>query len=151
MYNRMHYFKDLDTVIDDVHGLFDQWEAQHQDETSFPLDTLMVAKLAIHEWIANLKRHARFLTPRPKIGLCISPSGKGIACVVEDNSEGFDLSGYYTKHKGISTVLPERGMGLHMIKAFTANLDYRSMENGGQQLAFFVPIDHNPCLDIPLP
>ncbi|MEZ4703211.1 MAG: ATP-binding protein [Rhodothermales bacterium] len=144
----MHYFTDLDTLVDDVHGLFERWEEQYSTCEPFSLDTLMAAKLAIHEWVANLKRHATFAVPDPRVGLCVSPSADGLACVVEDNSVGFDLDGYFKKHGSITQVLPESGMGLHWIKSFANNLRYQRAPSGCQQLAFFVPDNNDPSLDI---
>ncbi len=148
MYNTMHYFTDLDTIVDDVHGLFDLWKNQHSEQESFSLDTLFTAKMAVHEWVANLKRHARFAVDHPRVGLCVSPSNNGLACVVEDNSVGFDLAAYLCANPELTDVMPERGMGLHWINACAADLRYQQAPEGGHQLAFFVGANQDSRLDI---
>lgn len=148
MYNTMHYFTDLETIVDDVHGLFDRWEEQHTEREAFPIESLLNARVAIHEWIANLQRHARFASVPPRVGLCISPNGEGLACVIEDNSVGFDLDAYFEEHASITRVLPENGMGLHWIRSLAQNLRYQKAPGGVHQLAFYVAANQDSCLDI---
>ncbi len=148
MYNTMHYFTDLDTIVDDVHGLFDRWQSQYSEQEPFSLDTLLTAQLAVHEWVANLQRHARFAVAHPRVGVCVSPSNNGLACVVEDNSVGFDLATYLADNPELTDIMPERGMGLHWINACANDLRYQQAPEGGQQLAFFVGANQDSCLDI---
>ncbi len=148
MYNTMHYFSDLDTIVDDVYDLFACWQQQHTEQEPFSLDTLLTAQMAVHEWVANLKRHARFAVAQPRVGVCVSPSNNGLACVVEDNSVGFDLAAYLADNPELTDIMPERGMGLHWINACANDLRYQQAPEGGQQLAFFVGAIQDPCLDI---
>jgi anti-sigma regulatory factor (Ser/Thr protein kinase) len=143
----MHVFTDLETLVDDVLGLFARWAREHTACTSFTLDTLYATQLATHEWVANLKRHARFSTPAPRVVLRVSPEGESLACVIEDNSDGFDFEAQLMKKPCLTEVLPESGMGLHMIKALAGELQYRPTASG-QQLAFVVAANHAHCIDI---
>ena len=145
----MHYYRNLDTIIDEVHGLFDGWEKQLQTYTTFSIETLHLAKLAVHEWLANLLQHADFQNRLPEIGVCLSPSDDKLWCVIEDNSEGFNLEGYLKDHPKITLVLPDRGMGLLMLRSCTEELRYEKLQSGKQHLEFYVPSNQDPHLEIP--
>ena len=149
MYSEMQYFRNLDTVIDDVHVLFDNWESQHDASSTFSLDTLNVAKLAVHEWVANILQHADFKDRCPELGLKIVSSADRLHCTIEDNSEGFDVDGYYETHQSISVVLPDRGMGLLLLRSCTEELRYERLNNGKQQLKFYVTASEDSYLEIP--
>jgi len=148
MYSEMHYFRDLETIIDEVHGLFEGWESNHDPKSKFSLETLNVAKLAVHEWLANILQHADFKDRVPELGLHISPCGERLYCVIQDNSEGFDVDGYYDKHHKITVVLPDRGMGLLLLRSCTEELKYERQE-GRQQLMFYVTASEDSYLEIP--
>ncbi len=146
----MHYFRNLDTIIDDVHCLFDGWEKQMETCKSFPLEALSLAKLAVHEWLANLLQHANFQGTAPEIGLHLNTSeNERLKCVIEDNSAGFDLEGYLADNPKITTALPDRGMGLLMLRSCTEELRYARLQHGKQQLEFYVSANSDPFLDIP--
>ena len=145
----MHYFRNLDTLIDEVHGLFDGWETQLETYHTFSIEALHLAKLAVHEWIANILQHADFKDRLPEVGVCVSPSNDRLLCVIEDNSEGFDLEGYLIEHPRITEVLPDRGMGLLMLRSCTEELRYEKLQGGKQHLEFYVPTGENPYLEIP--
>ena len=145
----MHYFRDLDTIIDDVHGLFDVMEQQLLESPTLPLEALHTAKMAIHEWVANIVQHSDFDSNDPEIGVCLSQKGERLYCLVEDNSKGFDLNGYLDNHEGITTVLPDRGMGLLLLKACTDELCYKSLQNGKNQLEFYITDKEDTFLEIP--
>ena len=133
-------FCDLNTVIEDLHTLFDVWM---EDDTYTPLIEdfgVHVMKLAIHEWIANLVQHASFEAPTPEICLCISVEGEGLRCTVEDNSDGFDFNAQVSYQE--STVKGpkpgERGRGLLMMIACTDDLRYDMPAAGRQRVSFLV-------------
>ena len=149
MYSEMHYFRNLDTIIDEVHCLFDGWETQLETCKSFSIEALHLTKLAVHEWLANILQHADFKGRRPEIGFCVSPCDGRLFCIIEDNSEGFDLEGHLTENPKITAVLPDRGMGLLMLKSCTEELRYEKLQGGKQHLEFYVPSDLDPFLDIP--
>ena len=149
MYSEMHYFRDLETIIDDLHGLFDGWESKHCAITSMPLETLHTAKFAVHEWIANILQHADFKNRRPEVGLYVSPCEDRLFCMIEDNSEGFDLEGYLETHPRIQEVMPNRGMGILMINACTEGMHYGHYQGGRHQLEFYVPAHQDAYLEIP--
>lgn len=148
MYSEMHYFRDLDTIIDEVHGLFDGWETHLKTHESLTPDVVQLAKLAVHEWLANILQHADFKDRLPEVGVYISPCGDRLFCVIEDNSEGFDLEGYLEDNPKIKVVLPDRGMGLLMLRSCAEELKYARLQ-GKQQLEFYIPSGEDPHLDIP--
>ena len=145
----MHYFRNLDTIIDDVHGLFDALEKQLIESPTMPLESLHTAKMAVHEWVANIVQHSDFNSKEPEIGICLSQKDEKLYCMIEDNSKGFDLNGYLDNHEGITTVLPDRGMGLLLLKACTDELCYKSLQNGKNQLEFYITDKEDTFLEIP--
>ena len=82
-----HTFNDIDLVTEQVHGLFDGWVQSTPPDDSLKRYGLLVMKIAVHEWIANLVQHAAFKIQPPLIRLVISPRSSGLHCLVEDNSE----------------------------------------------------------------
>lgn len=145
----MHYFRNLETIIDDVHGLFDGWESHLATCETITDDALHLARLAVHEWLANLLQHAEFKELPPEIGLNLQACDDRLKCIVEDNSIGFDLEGYLTDNPKITMALPDRGMGLLMLRSCTEELRYAKLQGGKQQLEFYVSANSDPFLDIP--
>ena len=145
----MHYFRNFETVIDDVHRLFDALENEFTSSGILPIDLLHTAKMAVHEWIANVVQHSKFNGKAPEIGICLAPRGERLYCLIEDNSIGFDLQGYLDSHEGITTVLPDRGMGLLLLKACSEELCYRPLPNGKNQLEFYITDQEDSFIEIP--
>ena len=87
----MHYFRNLDTIIDDVHGLFDTLEQQLVESPTLALEALHTAKMAVHEWVANIVQHSDFSEKEPEIGVCLSQRDERLYCMIEDNSVGFEF------------------------------------------------------------
>lgn len=142
-------FHDPDRVIDHVHELFEQWEADSTLAPYVDADTLYRLKLAVHEWLANLVQHADFQDREPLISVTVAPNCSGIHCAIEDNSEGFDLDGHFSVKREVLDAFPERGMGLLMIKSCTADLVYRQTQEDLHRLEFLVSADIDPWLNIP--
>lgn len=150
-------FRDLGTVVDDLHGLFERWE--HSETSALPLDdfSLQVMKLAVHEWVANLVQHADFGVQQPLIQVAIRPNGQRVHCVIEDNSQGFDFDLQLVEQRQVvdTAVPPDRGRGLLMMIACTEDLRYHqpvaSTQAGGQRhrLEFSISAYRKPWLDIP--
>ena len=149
MYSEMHYFRNFKTIIEDIHGLFDGWEAHHNALSILPLETLHTAKFAVHEWVANIIQHADFKNRTPEVGLYVSPCENRLFCMIEDNSVGFDLEAYLVANPTIMHVMPKRGMGLLMIQACTEELSYVHFPGGRHQLEFYVTADQDAYLEIP--
>lgn len=135
-------FTNLGTLTDEVHALFDEWVAAafERDPASDEALTLLRLKLAVHEWMANLVQHARFGARPPVVTLTVSPLDDGdVECVIEDNSEGFDLDATLDARRDALHALPERGMGLLMLQACSKNLSYSASKTPpGHRLAFIV-------------
>lgn len=135
-------FTNLGTLTDDVHALFDEWVAAafEHDPASEDALTLLRLKLAVHEWMANLVQHARFGGCDVAISLAVTPLPSGdLECVIEDNSEGFDLDATLDLRRDALHALPERGMGLLMLQACSKSLSYAcSTRPPGHRLAFVV-------------
>ena len=140
-------FTDLKTVVDGIHSLFDRIQPGELhpalDETA-----LLQAKLAAHEWTANLVQHADFDGQTPEIIVDVWTEADRIKCVIEDNSKGFDLEEQFARRRNGLPSIPERGMGLLMLQACTSELHYER-EDGGCRLQFVVTWGRNPCLNIP--
>lgn len=131
-------FQGFDALIDDTHDLFDT--CQENGTFSPPLSTngLERVRLAVHEWLANLVQHADFACREPWVELTISSKQQRLHCIIEDNSEGFDIDPHLEAPPDILKTYPERGMGLMMLKSSTAELSYRQMEEKRYCLEFFV-------------
>lgn len=142
-------FNHLDAVIDELHGLFDEWERDGAFLSHLDPDTMQLFRLAVHEWFANLVQYADFGGRKPVVTLDVVPNGKRIRCIIEDNSEGFPLSERLIAQKIALKPFPERGMGLLMLNAATEYLEYSATNNGRQRLEFTVSADADPCLNIP--
>lgn len=149
MVTTRHRFSDLDNVMDEVHSLFEHWEEDGLFEPLFDRDKIQLIRLAVHEWMANLVQHADFSDRTPEIILDLHPNGERVRCVIEDNSEGFDLDVKLLDRMNGLDKYPERGMGLLMLNAATEFLDYRRGTNGHHRLEFSVSADDNPWLSIP--
>ena len=105
--------------------------------------------MAVHEWVANIVQHSDFESREPQIGVWLDQRGDRLYCLIEDNSRGFDFHGYLDGHEGITTVLPDRGMGLLLLKACTEELCYKSVEAGKNQLEFYITDKEDTFLEIP--
>lgn len=147
MQSERHRFNNLESMIDQVHALFDQWEDVGPG-ASYSSERLYRAKLAVHEWLANLVQHARF-PDNPEVWLEVSRDDGQLECVIEDNSEGFDLEGQLRTRQRIADAFPERGMGLLLLHACTQDLSYMRKENGWQRLRFRVSDGYRRPINIP--
>src|SRR5690606_8454907 len=96
-----HRFSDPETIIDRVHALFEQWVADGTFEPGFDGMALHRVRLAVHEWLANLLQHADFADRTPDVSLRVRAEEREIHCVIDDNSEGFDLDGLLTARREI--------------------------------------------------
>jgi serine/threonine-protein kinase RsbW len=141
-------FINLNSVIDEVHSLFEQWPTDDRD-SRISLDAVHRTKLALHEWIANIVQHATFDCERPEIILDVDTVDDKIVCVVEDNSKGFDLDAHLVMADADLKHLPERGMGLLMLQACASDLFYGRISDGLNRLKFSVKGEDDPCLTIP--
>lgn len=142
---REHTFHDIDHVIDEVHDLFDGWVRESTSDGTVEKYGLLIMKLAVHEWIANLVQHAVFEVDPPTIRLAISLRDSGLHCLVEDNSEGFDFQSQIKEQTQLlnKPVPSERGRGLLMMLACTEDFVYETNSEGLQHLEFVVrpPVD----------
>ncbi len=144
-----HRFTDLARITDDAHDLFAQWAEEGAFSPLFDEDKVLLMRLAVHEWLANLVQHADFGDRKPEILLDVYPNGKRVRCVIEDNSRGFDLDLHMERRRQALDPFPDRGMGLLMLQAATEYLDYRRGDNGRHRLEFSVAADQDPWLTIP--
>ncbi len=142
-------FDQLGTLIDRVHGIFEHWMLNGNRPKDVGEDLVWRTQLAVHEWLANLIQHADFSNRDPRITLELSPCGESIACVIEDNSQGFDLDGKLLSRQEILDAFPDRGMGLLMLKSCTVNLSYQQIPGDRHRLEFVVTTEPDPWLHIP--
>ena len=145
----MQRFRDLDLIIDQVHEIFEQWIDDGSFSATPHPEMLEMLKLSVHEWMANIIQHAKFEDRQPEVVLDMTPNGKSIYCVIEDNSEGFDLNERLVIQQAALEALPERGMGLLILKTCTDHLTYTQVETGRFRLEFSVSADNDSCLNIP--
>lgn len=142
-------FRNLNTIVDDVHSLFERWANINHFEPMLDVDTVYRSKLVTHEWIANLVQHAKFADDDIDVTIDIWRESDRLMCVVEDNSEGFDLMSKTANARNSLDRLPERGMGLLMLRACTEDLSYERTPNSRNRLKFSIPSGQEPWLDIP--
>src|SRR5690606_37107327 len=145
--------------IDEVHALFDAWVEDDVFAGVIDEAGLLVMKLAVHEWIANLVQHAVFRHGAPVVLVTVATEDAGVRCRIEDNSDGFDFRSQVAQQEGavFGPEPTERGRGLLMMIACTEDLAYTTTEAGTQRLEFVVrapmtpdsmaplfPADHHP-------
>ena len=148
-------FRDLGTVVDDLHDVFARWECS--EAFSPPLDAfnVEVMKFAIHEWVANLVQHADFGVRPPLIQLAVRKNGACVHCSIEDNSRGFDfeLQLAHQQEAVEAPSPPDRGRGLLMLIACTEGLRYYRppLATAGRRhrLEFSISASKTPWIDIP--
>ena len=116
-----------------------------------PHRTRHYVQLIVHEWIANLVRHATFSGP-PQIRIRLLSDDVSVQCEITDNSRGFDLDEALSNMKSDAAPLPEAGMGLRIIDACTSNVSYRNSygSDSSSRYSFVasVPYDHDPWMNV---
>lgn len=134
------YLGSLDTIIDRLQELFDQWESQGTFPAAIRADMLQRARLAAHEWIAHLVQHADFAGRLPQIAFSVWAEEKRLCCLIADNSTGFTLDAYSSEvlDTALYEVMPERGMCWLLIEACTERRAYRPLGNQGFELEFSI-------------
>lgn len=144
-----HTFRDLATVVDDVHALVDGWAAGGTLAPGLDADGVEVLRLVVHEWVANLVQHATF-HGAVEITLGVRPMANGAACEIEDNSAGFDFATQIAHQQAVLDAPgpSERGRGLLMLVTCTQQLSFAPARGGRRQrIAFHVhPADAMPLL-----
>jgi len=143
------HFNGIAEVIDDLHGLFEEWEREEALLSHLDPDTIQLFRLAVHEWVANLVQHADFADREASITMDVIPNGHRVRCIIEDNSEGFPFPEQIDIQRDALTPFPERGMGLLMLNAATEYFEYSETKDGRRRLEFTVSSDADSCLDIP--
>ena len=141
-------FTALESMIEELHALFDVWPGE-SEPLGIDGDVFDRAKLAIHEWIANLVQHADFGQHPPEIVLELWHEDAGVHVVIEDNSEGFDLEERLAECEENLDKYPERGMGLMMVQACAADWSYGAIDQEKNRLKFSVESGDDPWLNIP--
>jgi serine/threonine-protein kinase RsbW len=139
-------YTDLDRALDEVRSLPQEWPAARRDGGP-DAETTHCVCLVLHEWIANLHQHAQFSSPPATVEIRLSCQDREVTCAVVDNSEGFDIDAYLPDEDEDLEALPERGMGLRMIKTCTGSLSYTPTEDGLHRFEFTIPSDHDPWLN----
>ncbi len=145
-------FCDLTKIIEGVHAIFDQFEIEDGYDPSLNIETLLRAKWAVHEWTANIVQHADFNGRNPEVVIDVwTNGGNALECLIEDNSEGFNLEQTLEEKSGElhQAPVPERGMGLLMLNACATDLRYERTEDGRFRLRFTVRGDQDPHFLIP--
>ena len=148
-----HRFSDLDSIIDHLHALFQEWEQQivqpSEAGSEIAPEVLHRTKLAAHEWLANLVQHADFPDHAPSVTVEVRQEGERLHCSIEDNSAWFDLDAQIEVRQEMLNAYPERGMGLLMLRACTEDLSYHRVDAERNRLEFAVSADQDPYLPLP--
>ena len=139
-------YTDLDRAIDEVQSLSKSWSAARLNG-SLDDETIQCTSLVLHEWIANLHQHADFRDDPPMVEVRLSQQEHRVYCSVTDNSEGFELDAHFPTEDDHLEPLPERGMGLRIIKTCTDDLSYTQTNDGLYRFEFIIPADHDPWLN----
>ena len=139
-------YTDLDRAIDEVRSLSDEWSAAERNGR-LDEETIHCACLVLHEWIANLYQHAQFSDGPATVEVRLSCQDRHVSCSVIDNSDGFEIEAHLPSEDDDLEALPERGMGLRMIKSCTDDFSYTPMEDGLHCFEFIIPSDHDPWLN----
>ena len=148
----LHRFTRLDQAIDEVHALFDAWDAHGALAPALDADGSSVLRLAVHEWVANLVQHAAFPNG-PEIAVEVSVEGDAVRCAIEDSSVGFDFAGQVERQHAIldAPAPSERGRGLLMLITCTEDLSFRpAMPGRRQRISFCVRAGFGAALFEPL-
>lgn len=112
-----------------------------------PRRTRHYVQLVMHEWLANLVRHAAFSEP-PRVSVRVLLNQATARCEVTDNSRGFDLSAVLADMQTDTAPFPESGMGLRIIHACTTTLSYRRVSGLHHCFTASVPYDHDPWMNV---
>lgn len=146
------HFSDLEAAMESVHACFQESEEDEEAEA------LCCLRLAVHEWMANLIRHARFGERCPEVHVRIWREEARLCCVIEDNSKGFDLDTHLDEQPDLiaqAGTFPDGGLGLLMLDASTEALAYERLGAHRNRLSMAVrstPHDSEgdplqPCTD----
>ena len=137
-----HCFSDLESMVDGAHALFREWDGERRFYPPATPEALERARLAMHEWLANIVQHADFEERQPEVRIRVGVVADRLRCIVEDNSAGFDMSGRVQSGRelmeNLLEILPQRGMGLMIIEASTEGLKYRDLAEDRHLLEFYV-------------
>ncbi len=139
-------YTDLDCAIDEMRSFSDEWPAALRNG-SLDDETIHCTCLVLHEWIANLHQHAQFRDAPPAVKIRLSNQDRHLSCSVTDNSEGFQIHAHLPSEDDDFESLPERGMGLRMIKSCVDDFSYTATEDGRHCFEFIIPFDHDPWLN----
>jgi serine/threonine-protein kinase RsbW len=112
-----------------------------------PRRTRHYVQLVVHEWVANLTRHATFADP-PRISVRVLLNQDAAQCEITDNSRGFDLNSVLSTMGAHAAPFPESGMGLRIIDACTNDVSYRRASALHHRFTASVPYDHNPWMNV---
>lgn len=139
-------YTDLDRALDEVRSLPEEWPAAQRNDGPDD-ETIHCVCLVLHEWIANLHQHAQFQDSPPSVEIQLSWEDRHVSCSVVDNSEGFEIETHLPSEDDDPEALPERGMGLRIIKTCTESLSYTPTDDGLHSFDFIIPPDHDPWLN----
>lgn len=112
-----------------------------------PRRTRHYMQLVVHEWVANLTRHATFTDP-PRISVRVLLNQDAAQCEITDNSRGFDLESVLSTMGVHTTPFPESGMGLRIIDACTNGVSYHRASALHHRFTASIPYDHDPWMNV---
>jgi len=127
-----------------------RWIESIAADLDLPGKLVFDMQVCLEELMSNIVRHGRVHSSSktylpqtaPANSLCISITvnaiADGITITVEDNGRPFDVAQARAKwiDQPLEQVQPG-GLGIHLIKSFTSNLDYRRTEKGNRVIMEF--------------
>lgn len=133
-----HTFRDLPTVVDELHALVDGWAEAGTFLPDVDADGMEVLRLVLHEWVANLVQHAVF-PGAVEIALDVEREPGGALCTLEDSSAGFDFLAQIDRQRSLldGPGPSERGRGLLMLVTCTEDLAFVAAGDGARQRIAF--------------
>ena len=131
------HFDDPVRAVEWMHAHFRHLE-EERPPAAPPEGCLHRTRLALHEWLSNLSGHADFEHRTPDLFIRLTLTPKRLCCVVEDNSAGFDLPAQLKGKQNVFEDMPERGMGLRIIRACVQDLTYTTLRPCQHRFEFHV-------------
>lgn len=143
-------YSDLDAALTDLRTSVQSAWTEVDASSSVrlpPPRTRHYLQLVIHEWVANLVRHATF-SSSPQLIVRIEIRQETVCCEILDNSDGFDPEATLHTLQEKAHPLPEAHMGLRIIDACSSRMSYKPNEAEQQRFTVSIPYDHDPWMNV---
>ena len=143
-------YSDLDTALNNLRvSVQSVWTESNvpNSVTLPPHRTQHYLQLVIHEWVANLIRHASF-SSEPYLIVRVGIRHEAVFCEIIDNSNGFNSEKALATLQEEAPPFPEAHMGLRIIDACSSRMSYETDEDSKQRFTVSIPYDHDPWMNV---